>query len=52
MKTESVIINDKIVIREIEKKLEQEHIESMKQVNNEIQKMLKRLASNGEDENS
>jgi hypothetical protein len=40
MKTESVIINDCNTIREIEKKLEAEHVESMKQANEEIRKML------------
>ena len=42
METNNVIINDLKTIREIEKKLEQEHIESMKQVNEEIQKMLEK----------
>ena len=40
MKIISVIIDDLKLIREIEKKLEQEHIASMKKANEEIQKML------------
>ncbi len=40
MNTENVIINDYHTIREIEKKLEAAHVESMKQVNEEIRKML------------
>ncbi len=42
MKTKNVVINDKKTIREIEKKLEKEHVESMKKMNEEIQALLKK----------
>lgn len=45
MKTESVIINDKEKIREVEKKLEEEHIEALKQVDLELQSIFQQLST-------
>lgn len=41
MKIENVIINYEKTVREIEKELEKEHVESMKKVYEEIQVLLK-----------